>query len=150
MIYWVLMHLIISFIHYCLLLTSHFSFSLALVLYLLQFLYEKLWIKIHIQSKSFPERVKNKHTGVAFKFCRFYLSFKIHKRYIIVYVRFINYVWVYFLCDNPKINQKKSHFVAKYSNFSHYPSNVFFQKHLATNLPIFLIYLPTFDKCLKW
>ncbi len=38
-----------------------------------------------------------------------------------------------------------SKFVAKFSNFSHYPSNFFFHKHLATNLAIVLIYLVTFS-----
>ncbi len=46
-----------------------------------------------------------------------------------------------------------SNFVAKFSNFSHYPSNFFFQKHLATSLAIFLHlfgnFLATFDKLLK-
>ncbi len=37
-----------------------------------------------------------------------------------------------------------SNFVAKFSNFSNYPSNFFFQKHIATNLAIFYIYLATF------
>ncbi len=36
----------------------------------------------------------------------------------------------------------------KFSNFSGYPSNNFFQKHLATNLAFFKIYLATFDKWL--
>ncbi len=40
-----------------------------------------------------------------------------------------------------------SNFVAKLSNYSDYPSNVFFQKHLATSLAIFYIYLATF---IKW
>ncbi len=54
---------------------SHFSFSLALVFNLFQFipfciyssLYEKVhaaWIKIHIQSKSFSLNVKNKFEKV--------------------------------------------------------------------------------------
>ncbi len=45
-----------------------------------------------------------------------------------------------------------SNFVAKFSNFSDYPSNFFFQKHLATNLAIFFLFiwqlLATFDKWL--
>ncbi len=43
-----------------------------------------------------------------------------------------------------------SNFVAKFSNFSDYPNNFFFQKHLATNLAILKIYLATYDKWLKW
>ncbi len=42
-----------------------------------------------------------------------------------------------------------SNFVVKFSNFSDYPSNFFFKKHLATNLAIFKIYLATFDKWLR-
>ncbi len=38
-----------------------------------------------------------------------------------------------------------SYFVAKSSNFSNYPSNIFFQKHLTTNLAIFKMYLATFS-----
>ncbi len=45
-----------------------------------------------------------------------------------------------------------SNFVAEFSSFSDYPSNFFFQKHLATNwaiLKIDLATLATFDKWLK-
>ncbi len=38
-----------------------------------------------------------------------------------------------------------SNFVVKFGNFSDYPSNLFFQKHLATNLAIFNMYLATFS-----
>ncbi len=36
-------------------------------------------------------------------------------------------------------------FVAKFRNFSDYPSNLFSKKHLATNLAMFTIYLATFS-----